>query len=50
MAQNLLSMGFKKGDRLAIMLPNVPETVVSLIAASQIGVIAVIMNPAYQLT
>jgi acyl-coenzyme A synthetase/AMP-(fatty) acid ligase len=47
-AQNLLNMGFKKGDRLAIMLPNIPETVVSLLAAAQIGVISVIMNPAYQ--
>lgn len=47
-SQNLLSMGFKKGDRLAIMLPNIPETVLSLLAAAQIGVISVIMNPAYQ--
>lgn len=48
-AQNLLNMGFKKGDRLAILLPNVPEMNFTLLAAASIGVVSVIMNPAYQL-
>ncbi len=48
-AQNLLQLGFVKGDRLAVCLPNMPETVVSILAASSIGVITVLMNPAYQL-
>ena len=47
-AQNLLSMGFQKGDRLAIMLPNLPELNLTLLAASSVGIIAVLMNPGYQ--
>jgi acyl-CoA synthetase (AMP-forming)/AMP-acid ligase II len=47
--QSLLSMGFKKGDRLAIMLPNIAELNLTLLAAASIGVIVVLMNPAYQL-
>jgi len=47
--QNLLSMGFTKGDRLALMMPNIPEMCLTLLACSKIGVIAVLMNPAYQL-
>jgi acyl-coenzyme A synthetase/AMP-(fatty) acid ligase len=49
LAQSLLSLGFKKGDRLAIMLPNIPEQPLVLLAAASIGVIVVLMNPAYQL-
>lgn len=48
-AQNLLNLGFKKGDRLAIMLPNIPEINISILAAASIGVVSVLMNPAYQL-
>ena len=50
LAQNLLELGFKKGDRLAIALPNVYEQVVASLAASEIGLISVLLNPAYQLT
>lgn len=32
------------------MLPNMPELVISLLAASSIGLLVVLMNPAYQLT
>jgi acyl-coenzyme A synthetase/AMP-(fatty) acid ligase len=46
--QNLLSLGFQKGDRLAIMLPNIPELNLTLLAAASIGVTVVLMNPAYQ--
>lgn len=47
-AQNLLNIGFGKGDRLAIMLPNVQELNLTLLACASIGVISVLMNPAYQ--
>lgn len=47
-AQNLLSMGFCKGDRLSIMLPNMPEFVLTTLACASIGVIVALMNPAYQ--
>ena len=49
MAQHLLSLGFKKGDRLAVMLPNIPEINISALAAASIGVIVVFLNPGYQL-
>ena len=48
-AQNLLDLGFKKGDRLAVFLPNMPENNLTVLAASSIGLIVVLMNPAYQL-
>lgn len=47
-AQNLLNMGFKKGDRMALLLPNIPELNLTLLACASVGVIAVLMNPAYQ--
>jgi acyl-CoA synthetase (AMP-forming)/AMP-acid ligase II len=47
-AQHYLDLGFRKGDRLALMLPNMPELVLNIFAAASIGVIVVIMNPAYQ--
>ena len=49
MAQNLLSRGFQKGDRLAVMLPNMPQGNLAILAAASIGVVVVAMNPAYQL-
>ena len=50
MAQSLLTLGFKKGDRFAIVLPNTHEFVITLLACSTIGVIAVSLNPGYQIT
>jgi long-subunit acyl-CoA synthetase (AMP-forming) len=44
-AQNLLNLGFVKGDRLAVMLPNVPELVISTLACAHIGLVCVLMNP-----
>ncbi len=38
-AQNLLEMGFNKGDRLALMMPNVPEMCLTLLACAKAGVI-----------
>ena len=49
LAQSLLEMGYKKGDRLAVLLPNNLELNLFILAASSIGVIVVLMNPAYQL-
>ena len=37
-AQNLLHMGFSKGDRLAVLLPNIPELNLTLMACATIGV------------
>lgn len=48
-SQNLLDMGFQKGDRIALVLPNTYETVLTFLAAAQIGLITVILSPAYQL-
>jgi acyl-coenzyme A synthetase/AMP-(fatty) acid ligase len=47
-AQNLLRIGFERGNTLAIMLPNSPEFVLTVLAAASIGVIAVLMNPTYK--
>ena len=49
LAQSLLHMGFRKGDKLALLLPNVPELFVTVLAAGSIGVVSVLMNPAYQM-
>jgi fatty-acyl-CoA synthase len=48
-AQNLLKHGYKRGDRLAIMLPNTSEFVLIALAAGSIGVTSVLLNPGYQL-
>lgn len=48
-AQNLLDLGFVKGDRLAIILPNCYELPITYFAASQIGLITTLINPAYQI-
>lgn len=49
LAQGYLQLGLNKGDRIALMLPNTPELVLSLYAISQIGCIAVLMNPIYNI-
>jgi long-chain acyl-CoA synthetase len=43
-AAGLSSAGFKKGDRLAILLPNTPEYIELVYACSWLGVIAVPIN------
>src|SRR5580692_6958198 len=43
-AAGLSSAGFKKGDRLAILLPNAPEYIELVYACSWLGVIAVPIN------
>src|SRR5579863_6054235 len=44
LATGLSSAGFKKGDRLAILLPNSPEYIELVYACSWLGVIAVPIN------
>ena len=46
--QNYLDLGFKKGDRVAFLLPNCYELIISYLAACKVGLISVILNPAYQ--
>jgi acyl-CoA synthetase (AMP-forming)/AMP-acid ligase II len=49
LAQSLINMGFTRGDRLAVLLPNLAETNTIIMATSLIGVTVVLMNPGYQL-
>ncbi|PLT35105.1 long-chain fatty acid--CoA ligase [Bacillus sp. V5-8f] len=46
-AASLHNLGFKKGDRLSIMLPNSPHYIFSLFAAFRLGGIGVQVNPMY---
>lgn len=39
MAQVLKELGVKKGDRVAGLLPNIPETVISMLATASLGAI-----------
>jgi acyl-CoA synthetase (AMP-forming)/AMP-acid ligase II len=48
-AQNLLALGFQKGERIAFLLPNTSELIVSMLAAASIGLVSVLLNPGYQL-
>ena len=46
-AANLTRLGVKKGDRVAIMLPNLPQTVISYWGALKAGAVVVMTNPLY---
>jgi long-chain acyl-CoA synthetase len=46
-ASTLNRKGFKKGDRVAIMLPNCPHYIFTLFAIFRLGGIAVQVNPMY---
>lgn len=48
LASYLQSLGIEKGDRVAVMLPNIPQTVISFYAILQTGAIVVPVNPLYQ--
>jgi long-chain acyl-CoA synthetase len=48
LANGLKSLGIKKGDRVAIMLPNIPEFVYSFYALQKLGAIAVPFNTMYK--
>ncbi len=46
-AAALYSLGVRKGDRVAIMLPNLPQFVISFYGAIKLGAIVVNTNPTY---
>ncbi|MED4781706.1 AMP-binding protein [Brevibacillus choshinensis] len=46
-AHALMSRGVKKGDRVAIMLPNIPQAVISYYGALFAGATVVMTNPLY---
>jgi len=47
-ANGLQGMGVKKGDRVAIMLPNIPEFVYAFVATLKLGAVAVPFNTLYK--
>ena len=47
MANALISLGVKKGDRVALLLPNCPQFVVSFYAVLKAGGVVVATNPLY---
>mgnify|MGYP001175825657 CR=1 FL=1 len=46
-AYGLQQMGVKKGDRVAIQLPNIPQTIFAYYATLKLGAIVVFVNPLY---
>lgn len=46
-AAALTRKGLKKGDRLAIMLPNSPQAVIAIFGAMRAGVVPTMVNPMY---
>ncbi len=46
-AKVLLSLGVKKGDKVAMVLPNIPQIVIADFAAFRIGAVTVMNNPLY---
>ncbi|KAL9645510.1 hypothetical protein ABK040_000575 [Willaertia magna] len=47
-AKGLIKLGYKKGDRLGIWLPNSHEWIIVQLAAAKLGIIIVNVNPAYR--
>lgn len=47
-ANGLKSLGMRKGDRIAIMLPNIPEFIYSFLAIQRISAVAVPFNTMYK--
>lgn len=47
MATALYQLGVRKGERVAIMLPNSPHYIISFFAAMRIGAMVVNVNPTY---
>ena len=46
-AASLSGLGVRAGDRVAIMLPNSPQTIIAYYATLTIGAVAVMTNPMY---
>ncbi|QGY38975.1 AMP-binding protein [Pseudodesulfovibrio cashew] len=49
-AANLKAAGIRKGDRVALMLPNLPQTIVAFWGVIRAGAIGVLTNPLYMET
>ena len=47
-ARALTALGVKQGDRVALMLPNVPQMVIAYYGTLRLGAIAVATNPLYK--
>ncbi|MFV9507110.1 MAG: long-chain-fatty-acid--CoA ligase [Oscillochloridaceae bacterium umkhey_bin13] len=47
LATALYQLGVRKGDRVAVMLPNSPHYIITFFAAMRIGAIVVNVNPTY---
>lgn len=48
LSQNLARLGLKKGQRVALLLPNTPQFVLAYYAVLKIGGIVVALNPQYK--
>jgi len=46
-AAALRELGIEKGDRIAIMLPNIPQTIIAFWGALKAGAVVVMTNPLY---
>ena len=46
-AMALLNLGVKKGDNILIFTPNLPETIVTMLACAQVGAVHIIYHIAY---
>jgi len=46
-ARALSGLGVKKGDKVAMILPNIPQLVIANLATWRIGAVAVLNNPLY---
>ena len=47
-ARGLFDLGVRKGDRVALLIPNCPQMVIAFYALFRLGAIAVPLNPLYQ--
>jgi long-chain acyl-CoA synthetase len=47
LAARLADLGVKRGDRVAILLPNCPQTIIAYYATLSLGAVAVLTNPLY---
>ncbi|HZW03996.1 MAG TPA: long-chain fatty acid--CoA ligase [Anaerolineaceae bacterium] len=50
LARGLVTLGVRKGDRVAVMMPNLPQFVLSFYAILKAGGVVVALNPLYQHT
>ncbi len=46
-ANALLQLGVRKGDRVAVMLPNIPQCIVAYYGILKLGAVVVMTNPLY---